>query len=228
MTATSEKQKQKHNGTPKADDLRPPVTLTPRGRRRPGLLMAGVAMAALGALTVMWLVSSVGDRSAVVLVARDVPYGAALSAEDLTTTSAALDSTVAVVAADDADAFVGMVAATDLAAGTLLSPASVTAGGVIGPGEVLVPLPLTSDRVPAGGLSSGDELLVIDAPPPGADPVPGAPASFTARVVRVGQPDVNGTVVADVVTTATDGPAVATRAATGRFAIVVVPAEVSP
>jgi hypothetical protein len=78
--------------------------------------------------------------------------------------------------------------------------------------------------MPAGGLSAGDRLLVVDAPPVGADPLPGAPSTFEATVVRVGPSDVNGTVVVDVVAAAGDGPTLATRAATGRFAIVVLPA----
>ena len=65
-------------------------------------------------------------------------------------------------------------------------------------------------------LEAGDRLLVVDAPPVGADPLPGAPSSFGATVVRVGPPDVNGTVVVDVAASAGEGPALATRAATGR------------
>lgn len=226
MTATSEKQT--HDGSPARPDLRPPLTIAPRGRRRPSLVIAGVAMVAVGALAVAWLVSSAGDREEVVVMARDVPYGATITAADLTTTAASLDPTVRAVPAGDADDLVGLVASTELTRGSLVSPDDVVTGGIVGADEALVPLPLVPERVPAGGLTAGDRLLVVDAPPPGADPVAGAPSTHEARVVRVGSPDVNGTVVVDVVTRTDDGPDLATRAATGRFAIVVLPAEVSP
>lgn len=226
MTATDEKRKM--NGQQAATELRPVAMVGPRGRRRPAFVIAGVAMVALGALAAMWLVTSTGQRVEVVLMARDVAYGSTITAEDLTTTAVSVEPTVRLVAAEDSGGLVGRVATSNLDRGSLVTPSDVTDAGVVGPGEVLVPLPLTADRVPAGGLAAGDRLLVVDAPPQGADPLPGAPMSFDARVVRVGPPDVNGMVVADVVSSADDGPALATRAATGRFAIVVQPAQVTP
>lgn len=226
MTATDEKRKM--DGQQAATELRPAAVVGPRGRRRPAFVIAGVAMVALGALAAMWLVTSTGQRVEVVLMARDVAYGSTIVAEDLTTTAVSVEPTVRLVAAEDSGELVGMVATSKLDRGSLVTPGDVTDTGVVGPGEVLVPLPLTADRVPAGGLAAGDRLLVVDAPPQGADPLPGAPMSFEARVVRVGPPDVNGMVVADVVSSAQDGPALATRAATGRFAIVVLPAQVTP
>jgi hypothetical protein len=186
--------------------------------------VAGLAMVALGALAAIWLVSASGHRTQVVMLAHDVPYGAILTSRDLTTTAVSVDPSVAVVPAADAARLVGQTATADLRTGQLLTRSEVAAGGVLTAGEVLVPLPVPAGRMPAGGLTAGTRLQVVDAPPAGADPPAGAPASFQARVVRVGAPDVNGTVVVDVVASAEDGAALATRAATGRFAIVVEPA----
>ncbi len=222
MTTTSERKRL--DGRSATAELRPAAVVPPRGRRRPGLLVAGLAMVALGALAAIWLVSASGHRVQVVMLARDVAYGSVLRADDLTTTAVAVDPAVAIVPADEADELVGQTATANLTAGSLLSRSDVAAAGVLGSDEVLVPLPLPADRVPAGGLSAGDRLLVVDAPPVGADPLPGAPSSFAAKVVRVGPADVNGTVVVDVAASSGDGPALATRAATGRFAIVVLPA----
>lgn len=205
-------------------ELRPAAVVTPRSRRRPGLLLAGLAMVAVGALAAIWLVSASGHRVPVVMAARDVPYGAVLTRADLTTTAVSVDPSVATVPAADTALLVGQTATTTLTTGQLLTRAQVTVGGVLKTGEVLVPLPVPAGRLPAGGLNAGDRLLVVDAPPTGADPVAGAPSMFAARVVRVGSPDVNGTVVVDVVAAGADGPALATRAATGRFAVVVLPA----
>ena len=222
MTTTSDRKRL--DGRSQGAELRPAAVATPRGRRRPGLLVAGVAMVALGALAAIWLVSASGHRTQVVMLARNVPFGTVLTANDLTTTAVSVDSSVAVVPAADAAGLVGRTATAELMTGQLLTRDEVTAGGVLKLGEVLVPLPVPAGRMLAGGLAAGDRLQVVDAPPAGADPPAGAPASFQARVVRVGIPDVNGTVVVDVVASASDGPALATRAATGRFAIVVEPA----
>jgi hypothetical protein len=185
-------------------------------------------MVALGALAVMWLVTSSGHRSQVVVMAHDVAYGATITADDLQTAAVSVGPAVAVVPASRKSTLIGQVVTTNLVRGSLLAAQDVTSTGVVRAGQVLVPLPLTSDKMPAGGLSAGDSLLVVDAPPSGADPVKESPKTFAATVVRLGSPDVNGTVVVDVVASASDGPQLATRAATGRFAIVVEPTGVAP
>lgn len=197
----------------------------PRGRRRPGLITAGVALSALGALVAVWLVSSAGDRTDVVMLARDVAYGTTLTADDLTTTAVAVDASVATVAAEGASSLVGQVATADLAAGTLLAPSDVAPAGPPGPGEALVPLPATAERLPATGLRPGDRLLVVDTPTQAADPPTERPETFEVVVARVGAPDLNGVSVIDVVAAADDGPALAARAATGRFALVLLSHE---
>jgi hypothetical protein len=222
MTTTGERNRLDRRSA--TAELRAATVVPPRGRRRPALLMAGLAMVALGALAAIWLMSSSGHRVEVVMLARDVAYGSVLQADDLTTTAVAVDPSVAVVPANQVGTLVGQTATANLTRGSLLSRSDVTSAGVLGANEVLVPMPLPADRMPAGGLRAGDRLLVVDAPPVGADPPPAAPASLSAKVVRVGSPDVNGTVVVDVVASSGDGPALATRAATGRFAIVVLPA----
>lgn len=203
--------------------LRAPVVLTPRGRRRPGLIVAGIALAMVGALTAVWLVAAAGQRSGVVVLARDVAYGATLTAQDLAVADVSLDPSVAAIPSSDVKSLVGQVAAVRLVAGSVLAPSQVTAAGPPGPGEVVVPLSLDHDRVPAGGLLPGDRLLVVDTPPEQADPPSTDPAVFETIVARVGVPDLNGVVVVDVVATDDDGPALAARAATGRFALVVQP-----
>lgn len=204
------------------DRPRGATLVAPKGRRRPGLVTAGVALTMLGALVAVWLVSAAGDRTDVVMLARDVPYGATLTAEDLTLTSVAVDPGVAVVAADDVAAWVGLVAAADLVAGSLLAPGQVVAVAPPGPGEVLVPVPVAAERLPASGLSPGDRLLIVDTPGVAADPPSVPPASFEVTVARLGAADLNGVSVIDVVVAEADGPDVAARAATGRFSLVLV------
>ena len=206
------------SGTPRAGTV-----ITPKGRRRPGLIVAGVALSMLGALVAVWLVTSAGDRADVVMVARDVPYGATVSAADLAVTAVAVDPSVGTVPAGDAAALVGQVATADLTAGSLLAPGQVSAAGPPGDGEVLVPLPVGLERLPASGVGAGDRVLVVDTPTAAADPPTQDPSWFEVTVVRLGTPDLNGLAVLDVVVDEADGPALAARAATGRFALVVQP-----
>ena len=77
---------------PVAAPLRPP-----RPRRRPGLLALGVALVAVGALAAAWLVSTSSSRVAVLVAARDVPYGAVLTDADLSSVEVAGTSGVAVI-----------------------------------------------------------------------------------------------------------------------------------
>lgn len=183
----------------------------------------GVALTALGALATVWLVTSVGDRAAVLILARDVPAGAVLTSEDLARTDIAVDPGVATVPAEDAGSVVGLVAAGDLVAGSLLAEGQLVPAGPPGAGEVLVALAVKATQLPAGGLSAGDRVLVVDTPQSGGDPSTVAPATLAATVVRVGPADVNGVSVLDVTTGEVDGPALAVRSATGRFALVLLP-----
>ncbi|WP_129337188.1 SAF domain-containing protein [Cellulomonas endophytica] len=202
-------------------ELRPSVRVAPRGRRRPAVVLAGIALAGFGALAAMWLVASASDRTAVVLLARDVPMGVQLTVADLTTTPVSVDPAVATVPGSELEGLLGQYTTVPLTAGALLTPGQVAPDRLLAAGQTLVPLPLTADRMPAIGLSPGDVLLVVDAPPQGADVPAGTPASFEVVVVRVGEPDVNGTRVVDVATG--QGPELAVRAATGRFAVAVLP-----
>lgn len=220
MTTTSQSTTRAASNGQSAHTLRGATVVTPKGRRRPGLITAGVALAMLGALVAVWLVTSAGDRTNVVMLARDVPYGATLTSADLALTAVAVDSGVATTSADERASLVGQVAAADLVAGSLLAPGQVTTVAPPGPGEVLVPLPVSAGRLPASGLTAGDRLLVVDTPAASADPPSHVPASFAVTVVRLGAPDLNGASVIDVVVAETDGPALAARAATGRFALV--------
>lgn len=220
MTTTSHSTTRAASNGQATHALRGATVVTPKGRRRPGVITAGVALAMLGALVAVWLVTSAGDRTDVVMLARDVPFGTTLTADDLTLTAVAVDPGVSTVPAADATSLVGQVAAANLVAGSLLAPGQVTAAAPPGPDEVLVPLPVSAERLPASGLSAGDRLLVVDTPAVAADPPSTAPESFAATVVRLGAPDLNGVSVIDVVVAEADGPALAARAATGRFALV--------
>jgi hypothetical protein len=63
-----------------------PRLAAPKSRRRPALFALGLALVAVGALVTAWLVSSAGQRTPVLLLARDVGFGSVVSESDLTVT----------------------------------------------------------------------------------------------------------------------------------------------
>jgi hypothetical protein len=200
-----------------------PRVPTPRGRRRPALLALGVALMAVGALAAVWLLNAAAQRAPVLYVVRDVPYGSVITEGDLGRVDVSVDPAVRTVPASELDSVIGSIAATELAAGSLLTRGQI--GHVAPPmsGEVLVPLALPAARMPAGGLQPGDRVLVVDTPAEGADPVNQAPSTIPATVVRTGETDLNGVTVVDVTVATGDGPALAARTPTGRIALVVQP-----
>jgi hypothetical protein len=181
-------------------------------------------LAALGSLTVVWLVGAAGQRQEVLAVRADVAYGEVVSADDLTIARVSVDPGIAVLPASAGDAIVGQVATTRLAPGMLLTDGMVEPGGEPGPGQVLVPIAVPAERMPAGGLRAGDRILAVDAEAlrsDGAGSVTGPPTAAT--VVRVGPVDINGVTVVDVTTVAAAGPRLAVAAANGHVALVVEP-----
>lgn len=83
-------------------------------RRRPGLIALSVAMIAAGGLSGALLFTASGQRTAVLVVARDVPVGAAITDADLAPASLALDPAVKAVPVAKKKTVVGQRAAVAL------------------------------------------------------------------------------------------------------------------
>jgi hypothetical protein len=199
-----------------------------RARRRPWLVATGALLAAVGALSVVWLVGAAGQRQEVIAVRQEVAYGEVIEAADLGLSRVSVDPGIDVVPAGAQDLLIGQVATTRLVPGMLLAPGMVAPAGEPSEGRVLVPIAVPIERMPAGGLRAGDRILTVDIDPGSVaeDGSPAAPAAGTptpATVVRIGPMDVNGITVVDVTTAAPQGPALAAAAAAGRVALVVQP-----
>lgn len=188
-----------------------------RSRRRPWLLGLGTMLSALGVLVVVWLVGAAGQRQEVLVVARPVDYGKAIAAEDLTVARVSVDPGVRVLPASARAGLVGQTAATRLVPGMLITQGMAEPAGEPGPGRLLVPVALASERMPAGGLRAGDRVLAVN-----TEDAAGR-SLYSAAVVRVGTPDVNGVTVVDLTVAMSDGAALAVAAAKENVAIVVRP-----
>jgi SAF domain len=191
-----------------------------RLRRRPAVIAAGIALVALGGLTAAWLAAAVSDTTSVLAVRTPVERGAVISDDDLVVASVNPDPNLHTIPADHLSAVVGQRAAVALAAGSLVTPDSVTAQVAPGPGQSLVGITVTPAQMPAEPLRAGDRVRIVDTPRPQDDPPAAAPPALAAVVVSTMFQDDSGNTVVNVTVPQTAAAQLAARAATGRIAIV--------
>ncbi|MEU9254543.1 SAF domain-containing protein [Streptomyces sp. NPDC048270] len=202
-----------------------PITQeAPRRRRRPVVVGAGLALAAVGALVAVWQVNEAGNRVAVIAVAHDVKAGEVVNASDLIAAEVAPDPALRPVPVTRSKDIVGKAAAFDLAKGTLVTDASVSEGVNVAKGRDTVGILAKPGQLPARALRTGDAVIVVNTPQENADPTKNGqkatPDSINAVVVGVSAPDANGAQVVDVAVAGTDSAPLATWAARGSVAIV--------
>ncbi|MEU4499415.1 SAF domain-containing protein [Streptomyces sp. NPDC023998] len=174
------------------------------------------------------LYATSGQRTAVVIVARDVPVGAQITKEDLGEASIAFDPAVKSVKAAKADTLVSQRAAVDLQAGSLLSPTQVTDKSLVSAGEQLVGVSVKPSQLPATTLAPGQKVLIVSTPDPDAASAGGkatneaAPRPFRPRWSRSGSRlPATASWFVDAAVPAADGPALTSRVATGNVALIV-------
>ena len=217
-------------GTARPDGTRRPAPPpaapgpVPRQRRR-SVLALGVVLAGTGALAGAWAFTAAVHRADVLAVARDIPAGTRITAADLAPVPVSA-SGLTVIPARQETQVTGQIAAVPLRAGSLLVPADLTTALVPGPGQQLVPVALKASQLPASGLAPGEQVLVIATPGAAGQPASGsgqAPLTqdVPATVDRVTAPDGSGTVTADLLVAAGQGPAVAQQDSTGQIALVI-------
>ncbi|HEX6325718.1 MAG TPA: SAF domain-containing protein [Jiangellaceae bacterium] len=97
-------------------------------KRRGALVGVGLALVALGALAFLYVSGQLSTAVPVIAVVNDVQRGAVIDDGDVGVASVVPDPALAPVPAHRIDEVVGLRAATDLVAGTLLTDSSVTAG----------------------------------------------------------------------------------------------------
>jgi Flp pilus assembly protein CpaB len=166
----------------------------------------------------------------VLAVARDVPVGSTITADDLAVANVPSDPNLSPIPAAQRSEVVGMVAQVPLTRGGLLTRAQVGTGTGLAAGEMLVALPLKEGQFPARGLTPGQRVLIV--PTPGATgSISGAgatgatserPTEATVAEVGPANPTTQVTVV-DVRVREADGPTVARLASTGSLALILLP-----
>ncbi|WP_063748871.1 SAF domain-containing protein [Streptomyces sp. NRRL B-24484] len=202
----------------------PPRTLRAR-RRRPAVLAMAVALIAAGGLGGAALYTSSGQRIAVLALARDVPMGQIVTADDLVVAHIAGDPVLRPLDARDRTRTIGMRATTDLRRGALLLKADVTTAPVLQPDQQTVGLAAKRTQLPATRLQPGLQVLVVSTPDAKGDQAGAgrAPETIAAVVVTVGRVDTDGSQVVDVAVPSADGPRLAFWVSSGRFQVILAP-----
>lgn len=139
-------------------------------RRRWGRVGGGVLAAVVGGWLFASLYLSADDRTDVLAVADGVERSAVVERADLRVVRLSTDTEVESIPASRIDEVVGRVAATDLAAGSLLAESHLHARGerLVAVDEAVVGLLVGPGDAPTSGLAPGAEVLVVIRPPPGA------------------------------------------------------------
>lgn len=135
-----------------------------RRRRRLSWIAIGVAVAlaagVLGAVTI----ARVADRQSVVALAVPIERGQSVTADDLTTVRVASDAVVDLTPAQDLRGLVGLVATSDLPAGTLIQAGLLASAPVVPSGWTVVGLALEPGAYPTNDLAIGDLVTVVRTP----------------------------------------------------------------
>ena len=199
---------------------RAPVPEGPKKlRRRPLMVLVSAGLVLLGAVlgVGVWMMSSTSVE--VVTARANLDRGEVISASDLSVTRAVVDPSVRVIPGAQLDSLVGKRAASDVAAGTLLSPTQVTDELPPGTGDSVVGVALVAGQLPAEPLRAGDRVRLVQTPPVQGQ-LPKTLVTLDAEVQSVTPAADGQTTVVDLLVPSSRAAEVAARAATGRVALV--------
>lgn len=125
-------------------------------------LVVAVLVVAVSALVGVVLFSQAAAREPVVALASAVERGQVLTNDDLRVVYVGTDAPIAAVSPDEARSLLGLVAAVDLEADTLVTPGLFVGRSSLGADEAVVGLALAPGEYPSLQLAAGDAVDVVD------------------------------------------------------------------
>lgn len=131
-----------------------------RDRPRRGLIATGVVVVLVCVFAAALVYQHQGGKVSVIKVAKAVPAGHKIEPGDLTTAQMA-SSDIPAFAGSHMHEVYGKVAAVGLVPGEVLNAAMVTTKPATPPGYVVAGVSLKAGQLPAGGVSAGDQVMVI-------------------------------------------------------------------
>lgn len=156
-------------------------TVAPRSaarlRRLDLRVVIGLALLLAGMVGTVGVVQRAGQRTPVLVMARDVPAGQVIGAQDVRVAELGLAPGLAVLGVQDRGRVVGRVASVPLSAGQVLGPTTVAEGPPLATGQVLMSVAVAPEHAAAGTLRAGDQVAVV------ASSAPDQPTATRAEVL---------------------------------------------
>jgi hypothetical protein len=199
--------------------------------RRPALAALALLLIVAGALASAVVAYRSGDRTDVLIAARDIQPGQKITETDFAVARIAADGAAVIDAASRAN-FVGTRSTARIPKSTLLNRTMFLAGDVIPPEAVIVGVTLTESQQPAAPLETGDVVRAYLVPRSNDGALVGQAGQVllpSARVmeIRAGTTGSSGTAVSLLVS-AEDAPKVVPAAAAGQVALARLSAQTRP
>jgi len=136
----------------------------PGRQRRWSLALLAVLITLGSALAFVLLWINAGERKPVLALARTVPAGQVIVADDLTVVRVSADPQLDPVPSSERQSVIGKTAGSDLVKGSLLTRGQLTEGQLLEPGKAIVALTLAESQMPTG-VRVGDQLEIVLIPP---------------------------------------------------------------
>ena len=206
--------------TPSRAEAAVRVAPAPKLRRRPALIAASVAAICLGGLLAAFAWTATSNTQSVLAMRVAVERGAVIAADDVMTVQVSTDPALRPVPASQASTVVGQRAATDIAAGTLVTLEQVSDAVLPAAGMSIVGVGLPASQMPGEPLLVGDRVRVVATPGQSGEVTAGEQVTIAATVVGVRVNNENGQNVVSVEVPEQDAAELAARAATGNVALV--------
>jgi len=140
-------------------------------------VVIGLALLLAGVVGTVGVVQRAGQRTPVLVMARDVPAGQVIDAQDVRVAELGLAPGIAALGAHERGRVVGQVASAPLAAGQVLGPTAVAEGLPLAAGQVLMSVAVSPEHAAAGTLRAGDQVAVV------ASGAPDQPTAARAEVL---------------------------------------------
>ena len=196
------------------------VAPAPKLRRRPALIAASVAAICLGGLLAAFAWTATSNTQSVLAMRVTVERGAVIGPDDVMTVQVSTDPALRPVPASQSSTVVGQRAATDIAAGTLVTLDQVSDMILPAAGMSIVGVGLPASQMPGEPLLVGDSVRVVATPGQSGEVIAGEQVTIAATVVGVRVNNENGQNVVSVQVPEQDAAELAARAATGNVALV--------
>lgn len=167
MSVLDERRVRRRDASPErtADAVRPPA----RGRdRRILVVVASIALIAASIASFAALYSSAGSRTAAIVVTRSLTQGQPITSASIGQADVSVPAGVDYIPVSEASLLVGKHAVAAVPKGALLTLSDLSAAPALAADQAVVGLALKDGTFPSGGLSPGDQVMVVQTAGSGA------------------------------------------------------------